>query len=376
MNVLIQSLVIFITFVFAANSFAAQTYVRLKDIARIEGDRENALIGYGLVVGLAGSGDSRRSKSTIRSISNTLREFGLIVSDDDINSRNVAAVMATSEIGSFSERGDRIDVAVSAIGDARSLIGGTLLLTPLEAIDGKTYAVAQGQISVGGYKFEQFGNTEQKNHPTVGIVPKGGTIERDNTGSLVNKHGKVGIVLRDADFATAINITDAIATLGYQAEAIHSGKVEVSLPSTNRNAVVRAIAKIESLNVLAAQKALIIVNERTGTIVSGGDVKVNSLTIAHGNLELSIRTQYSVSQPRDVIIGRHIEGNHSETVVVPDTTINVRDDNAKVAHFNNTTTVFTLVSELRKLGLSTRDIIVILQAADKAGAINGKLILQ
>lgn len=376
MNVLMKAALIAATCFFTVNAFAAETYVRLKDIARIEGDRDNALIGYGLVVGLAGSGDSRRSKSTIRSISNTLREFGLIVADDDINSRNVAAVMVTSEVGSFSERGDRIDVAVSAIGDARSLIGGTLLLTPLEAIDGKTYAVAQGQISVGGYKFEQFGNTEQKNHPTVGIVPKGGTIERENTGYLVNKNGKVGIVLREADFGTAINIADAISTLGYQAEAVHSGKVEVSLPATNRNAVVRAIASMESLNVLASQKALIIVNERTGTIVSGGDVQVNSLTIAHGNLELSIRTQYSVSQPQDVIIGRHIEGNNSKTVVVPDTNISVKDDNAKVAHFSQTTTIFTLVSELRRLGLSTRDIIVILQAADKAGAINGKLILQ
>ena len=375
-NSIIKIVIIIVAIIFHANSMAAQSYVRLKDIARIEGDRENSLIGYGLVVGLAGSGDSRRSKSTIRSISNTLRDFGLIVSDDDINSRNVAAVMVTSEIRSFSERGDRIDVAVSAIGDARSLIGGTLLLTPLEAIDGKTYAVAQGQISVGGYKFEQFGNTEQKNHPTVGIVPKGGTIERDNTGYLVNKNGKVGIVLRDADFGTAVNIADTISSLGYQAEAIHSGKVEVSLPATNRNAVVRAIASIEALTVLASQKALIIVNERTGTIVSGGDVQVNSLTIAHGNLELSIRTQYSVSQPQDVIIGRYIDGNDSKTVVVPDTNISVKDDNAKLAHFSQTTTIFTLVSELRRLGLSTRDIIVILQAADKAGAINGKLILQ
>lgn len=358
------------------NAQSSESYVRLKDIARIEGDRENALIGYGLVVGLAGSGDSRRSKSTIRSIANTLKQFGLIVGDDEVNSRNVAAVMVTGVVGSFSERGDKIDVAVSAMGDARSLVGGTLLLTPLEAIDGKTYAVAQGQISVGGYKFEQFGNSEQKNHPTVGVVPKGGTIERDNTGYLVNKNGKVGIILRDSDFGTAINIADAITSIGYQAEAVHSGKVEVSLPTNSTNAVIRAIAKIESINVLTDQKALIIVNERTGTIVSGGDVKVRSLTVAHGNLELSIRTQYNVSQPQNVIVGRNNESGNGQTVVVPDTTIKVTDGKTSLANFNNETTVFTLVSELRKLGLSTRDIIVILQAADKAGAINGELILQ
>ncbi|MEZ8082568.1 flagellar basal body P-ring protein FlgI [Enterovibrio norvegicus] len=368
-------LIVFPLFV-SFNAMASESYARLKDIARIEGDRENALIGYGLVVGLAGSGDSRRSKSTIRSIANTLKQFGLIVGDDEVNSRNVAAVMVTGTIGSFAERGDKIDVSVSAMGDARSLVGGTLLLTPLEGIDGRIYSVAQGQISVGGYKFEQFGNTEQKNHPTVGIVPKGGMVERGNSSKLVNKDGKIGIILGDADFGTAINIADAINNLGYKAEAVHSGKVDVIVPDNSSSDVIRAIARIQALTVLTDEKALIIVNERTGTIVSGGDVKVSSLTVAHGNLELSIKTQYNVSQPQNVVIGRNSEGGNGQTVVVPDTTIKVTDDKASIANFQGETTVFTLVSELRKLGLSTRDIIVILQAADKAGAINGELVLQ
>lgn len=355
---------------------AAESYVRLKDVARVEGDRENALIGYGLVVGLAGSGDSRRSKLTIRSIANTLEHFGLVVSDSDVNSRNVAAVIVTSTVGSFYEKGDKVDVTVSALGDARSLVGGTLLMTPLEAADGKNYAIAQGQISVGGYKFEQFGNTQQKNHPTVGIVPKGGTIERSNMGSMVNENGRIGIILREPDFNSAINIADAIKANGYKAEAVHSGKVEVIVGSQSPGNVIRTIARIQSFDVLIDQKAVIVVNERTGTIVSGGDVKVNSMTVAHGNLELSIKTQYNVSQPNSAIIGRNNTTN-GRTVVVPDVDIKVNDNKKNVAvNFRNETTVFSLVKELRRLGLSTRDIIVVLQAADKAGAINAELVLQ
>ncbi|CZF82660.1 Flagellar P-ring protein precursor [Grimontia celer] len=355
---------------------AAESYVRLKDVARVEGDRENALIGYGLVVGLAGSGDSRRSKSTIRSIANTLEHFGLVVSDSDVNSRNVAAVIVTSTVGSFYEKGDKVDVTVSALGDARSLVGGTLLMTPLEAADGKNYAIAQGQISVGGYKFEQFGNTQQKNHPTVGIVPKGGTIERSNMGSMVNENGRIGIILREPDFNSAVNIADAIKANGYKAEAVHSGKVEVIVGSQSPGNVIRTIARIQSIDVLIDQKAVIVVNERTGTIVSGGDVKVNSMTVAHGNLELSIKTQYNVSQPNNAIIGRNNTTN-GRTVVVPDVDIKVNDNKKNVAvNFRNETTVFSLVKELRRLGLSTRDIIVVLQAADKAGAINAELVLQ
>ncbi|KKD62282.1 hypothetical protein RN22_01365 [Grimontia sp. AD028] len=355
---------------------AAESYVRLKDVARVEGDRENALIGYGLVVGLAGSGDSRRSKSTIRSIANTLEHFGLVVSDSDVNSRNVAAVIVTGTVGSFYEKGDKVDVTVSALGDARSLVGGTLLMTPLEAADGKNYAIAQGQISVGGYKFEQFGNTQQKNHPTVGIVPKGGTIERSNMGSMVNENGRIGIILREPDFNSAVNIADAIKANGYKAEAVHSGKVEVIVGSQSPGNVIRTIARIQSIDVLIDQKAVIVVNERTGTIVSGGDVKVNSMTVAHGNLELSIKTQYNVSQPNNVIIGRNNTTN-GRTVVVPDVDIKVNDNKKNVAvNFRNETTVFSLVKELRRLGLSTRDIIVVLQAADKAGAINAELVLQ
>ncbi|CAH7137767.1 Flagellar P-ring protein 1 [Vibrio chagasii] len=357
------------------NLFADEGYARLKDIARLEGDRDNALIGYGVVVGLAGSGDSRKNKSTIRSIANTLKAFGVLVSDKEVNSSNAAAVMVTANIGSFSEKGDKIDVSVSAIGDSRSLVGGTLLLTPLEALNGDVYAVAQGQISVGGYKFEQFGNTEQKNHPTVGIVPKGGTIERENIARMVNADGKVGIVLNHSDFGTAINVADAILSLGFDAEAVHSGKVEVVIPYTSKNDIVRSIAQIESLKVITDEEALIVVNERTGTIVSGGSVQIKSITVAHGNLELSIKTKYNVSQPDSFIVGRFNE-NSGNTVVVPETNINVKESGYSVKKTGEFTTVFELVKNLRELGLSTRDIIVILQAADKAGAINGKLVIQ
>lgn len=353
----------------------AQNYVKLKEISRIEGQREDALIGYGLVVGLAGSGDSRRSSATIKSIANTLKKFDLIVANSEINSRNVAAVMVTGKIRSFAEKGDKIDVSVSAIGDARSLVGGTLLLTPLEAADGKLYALAQGQISVGGYKFEQFGNVEQKNHPTVGLVPKGATVERSTTESALGHKGYVGVILKDADFNLAIKVVDQMAENGLNAEVVHPGKIKVDTSKVKGNELFRTIAKIENLRVTTEPKYIVVVNERTGTIVSGGNVKVDSISVAHGNLELSIDTKYNVSQPSNVFL-RDVDGSQIRSVVVPDTNIEVKEEAADVASFSAGTTVFVLVKELRKLGLSTRDIIVVLQAADKAGSLNGELILQ
>ncbi len=353
----------------------AQSYVKLKEISRIEGQREDALIGYGLVVGLAGSGDSRRNNATIKSISNTLRKFDLIVANSEINSRNVAAVMVTGKISSFAEKGDKIDVSVSAIGDARSLVGGTLLLTPLEAVDGNLYALAQGQISVGGYKFEQFGNVEQKNHPTVGLVPKGATVERSsNEGALAN-NDYVGVILKDADFNLAIKVVDQMIEHGLSAEVVHPGKIRVNTSKLSGNELFRTLAKIENFQVETEPKYIVVVNERTGTIVSGGNVKVDSISVAHGNLELSIDTKYNVNQPNNIFL-REVDGSQIRSVVVPETNIEVEEEGTDVASFSTGTTVFVLVKELRKLGLSTRDIIVVLQAADKAGSLNGELILQ
>jgi len=367
--------VVFIMGIIFPSIVLSQNYVKVKDISRIEGQREDALIGYGLVVGLAGSGDSRRNKATIKSISNVLNKFNLIVSNDDINSRNVSAVMVTGNITSFAEKGDKIDVSVSAIGDARSLVGGTLLLTPLEAADGNLYALAQGQISVGGYKFEQFGNVEQKNHPTVGLVPKGATVERSVNGSFLTRDGYVGIILKNPDFNLAINIADKMLINGLDAIVIHSGKIRVKVDSINGNELIRTIAKIENLEVATESKSIVVVNERTGTIVAGGNVKINSISVAHGNLELSIKTQYSVSQPSNIFL-EDVKNSQIRTTVVPDTNILVNDSSRNVSSFSEGTTVFLLVKELKKLGLTTRDIIVVLQAADKAGSLNGELVLQ
>ncbi|MCE2597113.1 flagellar basal body P-ring protein FlgI [Motilimonas cestriensis] len=360
---------------FSLPSIAGTTSARLKDIARVDGVRENSMMGYGLVVGLAGSGDSRRSKSTIKSIANTLSRFGLIVDNDEISSRNVAAVMVTGTLHSFAEKGDRIDITVSAMGDARSLVGGTLVMTPLQGLDGKMYAIAQGQISVGGYKFELFGNTEQKNHPTVGVVPKGGLVERGLTGSLTDNEGKLNIVLETPDFSTAVKVADVISASGYKAEAVHSSKVQVNVPHS-RASLVRAIAKIESLSVVTDSKSLIVVNERTGTIVAGGNVRVKSISVAHGNLQLSMKTKYEVSQPDQVNIGFGDQNSRGRTAIVPNTDIKASESRNSVSEFEDGTTIFELVSALRDLGLTTRDVIIVLQAAEKAGAINGELILQ
>jgi len=366
---------IYIIAILFSSAVFADNYVKVKDISRIEGQREDALIGYGLVVGLAGSGDSRRNKATIKSISNVLNKFNLIVSNDDINSRNVSAVMVTGKITSFAEKGDKIDVSVSAIGDARSLVGGTLLLTPLEAVDGNLYALAQGPISVGGYKFEQFGNVEQKNHPTVGLVPKGATVERSVNGHFLTKDGYVGIILKDPDFNLAIKMADEMLNNGLEAKVIHSGKIRVKVDYFSGNELIRTIAKIENLEVATEPKSIVVVNERTGTIVAGGNVKINSISVAHGNLELSIKTQYAVSQPSNIFL-KNITNSKIRTAIVPDTNISVNDSSRNVSSFSEGTTIFILVKELKKLGLTTRDIIVVLQAADKAGSLNGELVLQ
>lgn len=348
--------------------------VRLKELARIEGVRENALVGYGLVVGLSGSGDSQRNRATIQSVVNTLANFGVLVEEDDISSRNVAAVMITATLPAFTEPGDKLDVQASSVGDAKSLAGGTLLLTPLYGPDDKLYALAQGPLATGGYKFDSFDSSVQKNHPTVGIVPDGATVERTVAAFTAQPTDEIVLVLDQPDFTTAERVAVALGATFPTAtvQAVHAGKVVVRLGETVANPV-PLIARIENTTIAPDQRARVVVNERTGTIVAGGEVRIADVAISHGNLQIVINTYYQVSQP-DAFFSR--TGPSVRTAVVPETEIKVTEEEGGAVNLPAGTTVADLVTALRRIKLNTRDVITVLQAIKSAGALHGELIVQ
>lgn len=349
--------------------------VRLKEIARVEGVRDNALTGYGLVVGLSGTGDTSKNRLTVQSVANTLSHFGINISPDDLNSRNVAAVMVTTTLPAFAESGEKLDVSVSSMGDARSLTGGILLQTPLNGPDGKLYALAQGPLSVGGYEVRAFGSSEQKNHPTVGRVPNGASVERESPLGLDSGGRTLDVVLFQPDFTTAERVAESLRrNAGVDAIAEHAGKIRVTFPSPPGD-LIRAISMIENVPVTPDQAARVVVNERTGTVVSGGDVRLGAVTISHGDLRIEVQTTYQVSQPGadGVLIN---PSNTIGTAIVPQANINVQEPEAKVVSVPGGATVADLIGALRAIHLSTRDVITILQSIKDAGALRGELIIQ
>jgi flagellar P-ring protein precursor FlgI len=357
----------------AAGAAAGQSAgVAIKDLGRIDGWRHNPMVGYGLVTGLAGTGDSPRNRATRQSISNMLAQFGLYVPIDQVQSRNAAAVMVTASLPAFARPGDRVDVTVTSIGDAKSLLGGTLLLTPLRASDNQVRALAQGAIAVGGYQYELNGNVQQKNHPTVGVVPLGATIEQGISTQVVSPSGTVRFVLSEADYAMADRVAAAInrEVSGSTATARDASSVEIAVPPGA--SVVSFLTRIEGLSVEPVQRARVVINERTGTVVSGGDVRVSMVTISHGDLKVSIVTENLVSQP---LLVRQT-GPDVRTVVVPNTRISVAESGATSLSLPGTHTVADLVAALSKVKTSTRDIISILQAIKAAGALHAELVIQ
>ncbi|GAB3040403.1 flagellar basal body P-ring protein FlgI [Oleiagrimonas citrea] len=359
----------------AANAaLGASGPVRLKAIARIEGARDNALTGYGIVIGLAGSGDSRKNLVTSQSVANALSHYGIKISPQDLSTRNVAAVMVTATLPAFAESGQKIDVEVSSLGDARSLSGGMLLLTSLNGPDGKLYALAQGPVSVGGYLVRSFGSRDQQNHPTVGRVPDGATIERAAPLGLYGDGQSLDVVLYQPDFVTAERVANSINAhvSGVRAEAIHAGKIEVHLDHPRKN-VVGLIASIETVPVTPDSVARVVVNERTGTVVSGGDVSIGAVTVSQGDLRIVVQTHYQVSQPD----GAYIRPSGAiGTAVVPDTHIHVGQPEAREVSIPGGATVADLISALRAVHLSTRDVITVLQSIKAAGALHGELVIQ
>lgn len=363
--------------VFAAlASFAAHADadVRLKDIARIDGVRDNALTGYGVVIGLAGSGDSPKNRVTVQSVANALSHYGVNVNPEDLSARNVAAVMVTATLPAFAEAGQKLDVEVSSLGDARSLSGGMLLLTPLDGPDGKLYALAQGAVSVGGYVVSSFDSREQKNHPTVGRVPDGATVERAAPLGLSGDGRTLDVVLYQPDFTTAERVAESLARNipGISAVAEHAGKVAVRFDQAP-GSLVQAISLIENVPVAPDQTARVVVNERTGTVVAGGDVRIGAVTVSQGDLRIVVQTDYLVSQPEGAFVR---PSSNIATAVVPQTNIRVHEPEAKQVTMPDGATVTDLISALRAIHLSTRDVITILQSIKAAGALRGELIIQ
>lgn len=352
---------------------SAAATVRVKDLGKLQGWRENSLVGYGLVTGLAGTGDSPSSRATRQALSNVLSQFNLTVAPEQLQSRNVAVVMVSASLPSFAREGDNLDVTVTSAGDARSLVGGSLLLTPLKAPNGRTYALAQGPLSVGGYRYDANGNVIQKNHPTVGSVPGGAVVEVSMTDDLLAAGRGLTFVLSDPDFTTANRIASAINTqLGSPlAHARDAAGIDIDVPAGQREQLVGYIARIENVAVQPDRRAKVVINERTGTVVAGGDVTISRVAISHGDLKISVAAQTSVSQP----LTYGIAGPGVRTAAVTNSRMDVDEDGGP-GYLTSGTTVADLVQSLARLKTSTRDVISILRAIKAAGALHAELIVQ
>ncbi len=356
---------ILILLVFGVSSAHA---ARLKDLADVEGVRGNQLLGYGVVVGLEGTGDKRGANFTPQSMANFLERLGIRVDAEKLTLANVAAVMVTADLPAFSRPGSKIDVTLSSIGDAKTLQGGILLMTPLKGADGQVYAVAQGAVSLGGFIVASNGDTAQKNHATVGRVPMGGIVERAIPFDLFAS-GQVRIVLREPDFVTVTRVQSVINSFfGFEkAKALDSASVLIPLDATLKQAPIHLIARLEQLEVQPDIPARVVVNERTGTIIIGENVKVSTVALAHGNLNITIRSETQVSQPNALSQG--------DTAVVENTDIEVSEDGGQLRVVSEGVSLGKVVKGLNTLGATPRDLIAIFQALKQAGALQAELVV-
>ena len=348
--------------------------VRIKDLGRIKGWRQNVLVGYGIVTGLAGTGDSSGNAATKQALSNVLSQFNLAVPAAQIQSRNVAVVMISAELSSFAREGDTLDVTVTSAGDARSLVGGSLLVAPLRAPDGRIYALAEGPLAVGGYRYDANGNVVQKNHPTVGSVPNGARVEVDVHAEIPATQNSLTFVLNDPDFTTANRMAAAInQRLGAAlANARDAEGVDIAIPTDQRGQLVAFISRIEGVEIQPDQRARVVINERTGTVVSGGDVRISPVAISQGDLKIAITSTNSVSQPTGIIGGNA----GIRTAIVTNTTVDVGEPQGPGYVAPGSTTVADLVQSLTRLKANTRDVISILRAVKAAGALHAELVVQ
>ncbi len=342
---------------------------RIKDIAYLKNDNSEQIIGYGLVVGLSGSGDSYRSSFTVQSISSMLKRFGITVPQTDLKTKNVAAVMVTATLDSYLKEGANFDVTVSSLGDATSLQGGTLLMTPLSGMDGTVYGLAQGPLSVGGYDFRTpTGNRVSRNHSLAGRVPRGGVLKASLETAALSKTN-LSIFLKEPDLTTANNISVAIngAFGDSTSTAIDAAQINIKVPSDRQNNIVGFLAQLEGLNVATDYAAKVVLNERTGTVVAGYNVKIQPVTISHGNLNLTIRSYPIISQPGAFSNGTTAVFNN----IIP----YASQDSTSAIAIQGASNVQEVAAALNSLKVAPKDIISIFQALKEAGALIGELVI-
>lgn len=350
---------------------AGATDVRLKDIARVQGYADNQLMGLGLVIGLNGTGDGNQIRFTSQEIANLLNASGIRHNADEIRTRNIAAVLVTATLPPFSRVGSKIDVNVAAMGDANSLQGGTLLFTELKAPNGKVYATAQGPVVVGGFSAGGAGTSITQNVPTTGTMPAGAIVQRDVETNL-HTRSSLRLVLNDYDFTTASRVATAVnQRFGSDlARSADGGSVEVIVPRDYKGRVIDFIAALESVRVNTDERAKVVINERTGTVVIGAEVKISAVAIAHGALTITVSTDYLVSQPTPFSEG-------GETVVVPDTAVDAQEESGLADQtlmvVPEATNIGDIVRALNALGVTPRDIISILKAMRAQGALKAEV---
>jgi flagellar P-ring protein FlgI len=343
---------------------------RVKDISQVDGGRDNQLVGYGIVVGLAGDGDSN-AITTLRSIGNILERHGLTVDSTQIKAKNAAAVMITADIGAFMKPGSRIDITVASMGDAKSLQGGVLLQTPLVGADGRVYAVGQGAIAIGGFSGGAGGAggaTVQKNHPTVGIINNGAIVEREIPAVFL-RDGLLTFQLHNPDFTSAARMAEAInAVYPDAANPRDAVSIDVKLPATYTGREVNFLADVGAIEVTPDTLARIVINERTGTIVATSTVRLSQVAISHGALTITVTSNLGVSQPNSF-------NNSGQTTVVPSTQTDVKETKGGFKVVNEAPTIDRLASALNALGVSTREMMSIFQTLKRSGALQAELII-
>ena len=348
---------------------AAFAEARVKDVARVLGIRDNSLYGYGLVIGLNGTGDKSQSNPfTPQAVASMLLRLGITVPVERLDGKNVAAVMVTAKLPPFAKPGSTVDVTVSSLGDSTTLQGGTLLLTPLQGPDGRVYALAQGALSVGGSSTSgESGDKVQKNHPTVGRVPNGAVVEREVPNAL--DPTAVTLMLQRPDATTAVRLAEAVnkAGEGALARAVDPSTVTVAVPAAYQPRLMEFIARIETVTLSVDTPARVIINERTGTIIMGSQLRIATVAIAHGNLTIQVKEERQVSQPGA------FAPQGAATVVVPRSNVVVKEENRRLMVVQEGVSIGDIVQGLNALGVTPRDLISILQAIRAAGALMAEL---
>jgi flagellar P-ring protein precursor FlgI len=359
---------ILITFFLLISGTKIASATRLKDLADVEGVRGNQLYGFGLVIGLNGTGDSQQVDFNNKALSNLLEKAGIRSDSRLIRVRNVASVMVTATLPAFTRPGSRIDVTISSMGDAKSLLGGVLLFTPLRGADGNIYGIGQGAIVVGGFSVGSGGDSTQKNHPTVGTITNGAVVERAIPFDLFQSH-RIRVVLKQPDFTTMTRVVKRINNhFGRPlAVAIDSASLEVAIADDLAKDPVQLLATVEQLDVIQDVDAKVVVNERTGTIIMGENVTISTVALAHGNLSIAIRSENQVSQPAPFAEGT--------TETVTNTDVEVAEDVQALSLIKGRVTLGEVVKALNSLGATPRDLISIFQAMKRAGALNAELVV-